>query len=263
MTRLASPGSACPAPKAGRYLPAASGWVNPSPGTFFRQLSGTPQDHIEHRRSEPARERVLLTGVIAAQQHVAPGRVCLRAVAETLLASRVTGQKARDAMGPVPGEGAETENNANIRQGTQFVGEVGQTIVTFLRGRPVDRRGTADAGTDVAVDQAEAIIAVCRGRLAREAGAVQSGIEEIAGTVAGEDATSAVAAVGRRRQTADKHAGRWITKAGHGASPVFLIAESSPLLARRLLAPLHQPRAARTGDDALTKLIEAGKFHEE
>src|SRR5262252_6136386 len=166
-------------------------------------------------------------------------------------------------MGPVPGEGAETENDADIRQGTQFVGEVWQAIVTFLRSRPVGRRGTTDAGTDVAVDQPKAVIAMSGSRLAGEAGTVQSAIEEIAGTVAGEDAAGAVAAVGRRRQTADKNAGRWIAKAGHGASPVFLIAEGGPLLACRLLAPLHQSRAARAGDDALAKVIEAGKFHEE
>src|SRR5207249_8138059 len=87
------------------------------------------------------------------------------------------------------------------------------------------------------------------GRLIGEPSAVQRGEEPIAGAVAGEDAARTVAAVRRRRQSANQDAGRRIPEAGHRTPPIFLCAESCALLVGNAFAPGHQPRALPTTDN--------------
>ena len=100
----------------------------------------------------------------------------------------------------------------------------------------------------------QAIVAASGGRLVGQAGAIQGGIEPIAGAVAGKDAAGAVAAVRGWSETADQHARPDFAEAGDGPAPVFFILEGGTFFPRYLLAPAHQARTQSTGDNALAKV---------
>ena len=90
---------------------------------------------------------------------------------------------------------AQDEHGAQAREEAPLAGQVLAAAADLFRERPVGGRRAAGRGRDVAVDELQAVAARDRGRLAREAGAMQRGEEEVAGAVAGEDASGAVAAV--------------------------------------------------------------------
>ena len=100
-----------------------------------------------------------------------------------------------------------------------------------------------------AATKPQAVADVGRGRLVGVAGAVQRGEQPVAGAVAGEHPACAIGSMGGRRQAEHVDAGRRIAEAGSRASPVLLVAERRALLARDLLAPLHEARAAAAVDD--------------
>src|SRR6185437_4698614 len=85
--------------------------------------------------------------------------------------------------------------------------------------------------------------------LVGEACSMQCGPQEVAARVAGEDAPGPIAAVGRGREPDDQDARRWIAEAGQRPRPVRLAREPSRRLARRLLAPGHEPRTPNAVDD--------------
>ena len=114
-----------------------------------------------------------------------------------------------------------------------------------LRGRGlVGGRRAAHGRRDPRVVQPRPSSRRDRRRLVGEARAVHRGEQPVARAVAGEHAPGAVAAVRRGRQAEDEHARRRVAEARDRAAPVLLVGERGALLARDLLAPRHQPRAA-------------------
>ena len=105
----------------------------------------------------------------------------------------------------------------------------------FLRRRLVVRRRAPDRGGDERVAQGQAVVRMVRRRDVGEAGAVQRGHQEVAGSadaVAGEDAAGAVGAVRRRREADDQQPRPRIAEAGDRLAPVGVVAIGAPLLAR-------------------------------
>ena len=94
--------------------------------------------------------------------------------------------------------------------------------------------------------------------LVRQPDPVQRREQEVARAVAGEDPAGPVAAVRRRREPEDQHPRRRIAEALHRPAPVVPVAIRRPLLARDLLAPLHEPRAAAAVDDRLVERFQGG-----
>ena len=82
-----------------------------------------------------------------------------------------------------------------------------------------------------------------------ETRAVERGEQEIAGAVAGKEASRPVRPVGGGGEPEDDDAGLGIAESGYGTSPVGLVREGSPLLPGYLLTPRYETRAAPAGDD--------------
>src|SRR5262249_39836544 len=102
-----------------------------------------------------------------------------------------------------------------------------------------------------------------RGRLIREPGAVQAGVEPVAALVARENATRPVAAVRRRRQADDQHARSRITEARNRPPPVAPAAETRDALSRHPLAMGDEPRAATAADEACLEARQPLTRHRE
>src|SRR5207237_811665 len=102
----------------------------------------------------------------------------------------------------------------------------------------------------------QAVVAVHRLGLAREARAVEGGVEEVAAAVAGEHAAGAVGAVRGGGQSDDQQARTRIAEARHGTAPIRPIAKAAHLDARHFLAPRHQPRTSAALDDLAMEQVE-------
>ena len=92
---------------------------------------------------------------------------------------------------------------------------------------------------------------------------MERAVDPVAGTVAGEDAARAVAAVGGGGEADHVELGVGITEAGDGASPVGPIAVGGAFLARDLLTPLDQARARAAGGNLAVQRIEGFDAHED
>ena len=102
---------------------------------------------------------------------------------------------------------------------------------------------------DVRVAEAKAVIGGDRCRLVRETGAVERGVEPVAGAIASEDAARAIAAVGGGRETDDEQACIRIAEAGNRAAPVRVIGEALRRLRASGFAAAHEALApAACGD---------------
>src|SRR4051794_18339484 len=97
--------------------------------------------------------------------------------------------------------------------------------------------------------------------LIREAGAMQAGIQPVAGAIAGEDASGAVGAVRCRRQSHEEHAGVTIAETGYRFAPVNLIAKCGTLFASHLFPPRDKTRAPSARDNVLLKRNKAQTRH--
>src|SRR5688572_8416315 len=152
---------------------------------------------------------------------------------------------------------AQREHGAYAAEEAPLAHEVLAAAADLLRQGPIGGRRAAGGGRDVAIDQPQPIAPRHRGGLAREAGPVEGGEQEIAGAIAGEDAAGAVAAVGGGGETDDQQARRRIAPARDGTPPVLLVLEPPHLHPRHLPAPGAQARAALAGDDVARHAREA------
>src|SRR5262249_43735624 len=103
------------------------------------------------------------------------------------------------------------------------------------------------------------VAGMLRGWDVREAGAMERGHQKVAraaGAVTGEDATGAVGAVRGRREADEQQARAGIAEARHRSSPVGLVLERAPLLARDARAAGAQARAAIARDDLRADRVE-------
>ena len=90
----------------------------------------------------------------------------------------------------------------------------------------------------------------------RKSGAVERAEEEVAGAVAGKEATGAVGSVGGWGETEDDHPGPRVPEPRDGATPVLLAGVGGLFLAGDLLAPLDETRAVPAGSYLVFQLRE-------
>ena len=102
----------------------------------------------------------------------------------------------------------------------QVARSVGRGLV--LRGRAPHGGDDPDAGQGLAVTGGD------RGGQGRETGAVQRGVQHVAGGVAGEHPPGAVGAVGGRGQAHEQHLGVGVAERRAGSPPVGLVGERRP-----------------------------------
>ena len=222
------------------------------------ELARSTEDCVEHGLGEAAGERVLLARVIAAQ-HRGPGVGDLDPVPELgprrrerrpgireHPGDRVVREPRRARRSPAPWSSSAS---SRVRYGRQ---RSRSSVVGLLAG---GAHRTA-AATYASRSSRPSSRATDDGWFARP-GAVHRPEQPVAGTVAGEDAPGAVAAVRRRREPGDEHCSPGITEPGYRPPPVRLVAECGPLVPCDRFAPLDEARARATTDDLVGERVES------
>ncbi len=215
------------------------------------------EDSIQHGFGEPARQRILLAWVVGTKQRGSGCKVITRAMCKTrfwlgkclpLLTQRL--------QCLVKGKLPKGDDDAHLNEQTDFTDKKRQTVIRFFGERPIVRRSAADSGTDVTVDELQSVFPVRRSRLIGEAGAVERPKQPVAAPVAGEEASGAVAAMRRWRQSDNKQLRLWVAKARDGPAPVGFCLEAADFLLRHMFPPGHQTGTAPAGNDVLAELFE-------
>ncbi len=148
----------------------------------------------------------------------------------------------------IPGEGAQRHDDADLRERRQLADQVGQAGVALLGRRSIVGRGAAVHGGHVQVAKPEPVRGRDGGRLRGQTGPMQRREQHVAGAVAGEDTSGAVATVGGRGQADQQDPSRGVAHARHGTLPVGLAPVPTGRIEGGGFTPGHQPRAARADD---------------
>src|SRR6185437_8023474 len=126
-------------------------------------FAGPAEDRVGHARRDPARERVLLARVVAAEQQqrrvTGPGDADLRAMPEggTGPRHRVAALR-EDRPERLPGEAAEADDDPQrADRQAELGGEPGRAGTALARGRLVLRRRAAHRGDHARADQPLAV----------------------------------------------------------------------------------------------------------
>src|SRR2546428_13330872 len=145
--------------------------------------------------------------------------------------------------------GPEDDDHPEARQERSLAFQVGLTSDEFDRRRLVLWRGAPYRGGDVAIPEGQAIVFRNGSRLIREAGAVQSPIQEFPAPVSRESPPRAVASMGRRRQPDDQDFRIQVPEPRDRPTPVFPIAERGTFRASDALTISHEARTPAARHD--------------
>ena len=161
----------------------------------------------------------------------------------------------------VPGNAAESENGVGTED-SDLAFKIGAAIEDFRGEWLVFRGRTADSSGDVDIGEVKTIVAADGCRLIGESSPVESFVQEVAGTVTGEDAAGAVASMRRWRETENEKMRTRIAESGHAAAPVVPVAERTALFAGDSLAVGYEPGALAARDNLVGNDLERGRgFH--
>ncbi|HJZ52663.1 MAG TPA: hypothetical protein VJ228_10725, partial [Candidatus Acidoferrales bacterium] len=152
------------------------------------------------------------------------------------------------------GDAAEHQYGAQAMN-FQFTFEIWTAICQLRWQRLIGRWGAANSRSDIRVFESQAIAAMLRSRLIREAGAKQGFVQKVAGTIAGKHASRAIAPVCRWRKAEDQEFGSAVTKARKGPPPVIAIEKGATFGSRHLLAVTYQARTLAAMNDFLVQLV--------
>ncbi len=219
---------------------------------MLRRLPHLRPDTVEHLGGEAARLGVLAAGMIGGDQRRQAGAERIGRVVGERGRVQVEGGRLKvgvEAQRGVEGHAAQRHHDPQIGQQRDLSLQEGPASGDLGWQRLVVRRRTAADRADEDIAQGQTVVAMPRGRLAGESGAMQRRVQEVAGAVAGEHAARAIRAVCGRRQADHQHARVLIAEAGHRLAPVLLIPVRAALDPRHLLAPRDEARAAAAGDD--------------
>ena len=182
-----------------------------------------PGEHgVDHRRRELPCESVLLARVIAAEQR--PALSCpFASMAEARAWARRRGPgKGMEPQGGVPGEGPQADNDAEVLEQRELGGRPREAAIELGRRRAVCRWCAAHRGRDETASEPLAVVTGDRRRLRGEARTMERCEQEVAGTVAGENAARAITPVRCRREPEQEYPRLRIPEAWEGPPPVAL-----------------------------------------
>ncbi len=165
--------------------------------------------------------------------------------------------------GGVEGDFAEDEDTppTGLEGRHQIEGSIEEiaAIGDFIGGGFIVGWGTVGDAGDGAVDELEAVGEMGGGGLIAEAFGVHGGEEEIAGTVASEEAAGAVGAVRSGGEAEDEEMGVRRAEVGDGAGPVGFVAVGGAADLADGLAVLEEARAAGAGLDFWLRRFHWGR----
>src|SRR2546427_3118050 len=251
--------------------PSSSSTLRPDLATssvLMQQPARLAKHVVQHGFGEPARLRVLTARVVGGDHQGCDWRRCAEAVHRTVLEARPrTGQCCAVLCGQTQvrckGDLAQRHHDAGAAQQREFLPQITGTIRDFLpRGLVVGRRA-ANCRRDERILQLKPVVAVLGRGLRGEPGAVERSYQPLAGTVAGEHAPSAVAAVSRWSKSQDYQLCVGITEARERFAPVLPLPELPLLSPRHLLAISHETWTLPAGDDSVIQLLKLGyhRYH--
>ena len=122
--------------------------------------SGSPEDASQHSRSELTRKRVLLAGVIGADQDGLPGRgLVLPPVSEAEFRSAVDDSATtQDGKVDVEGQPAKRDDHADVAEQYQFALQIGPAVADLIGRWFVIRGDATDGCGDVGVFEHQPVI---------------------------------------------------------------------------------------------------------
>jgi hypothetical protein len=217
----------------------------------FQQAVRAGEHGVQHLRSQLSSRRVLLAGVIGADQdRRIRGYDVLAIVGENK--SRAGPDHAPVAQNSeirVERDFAEHDHHAQALEQIELTLEILAAVVEFIGRGFVGGRGAADGGGNICVREPHAVIARNAFRLRCEPSLEKRAIEKIAGAVAREHAAGAIASVRRGCESDDQQTGARVAKTRDRKAPVNPIAISASPDEGDLLAIFAKARAALTGDN--------------
>jgi hypothetical protein len=137
----------------------------------------------------------------------------------------------------------------------QFAFEIWTAICQLGWQRLIGRWGAAHSRSDIRVFESQAIAAVLRSRLIREAGTKQGLVQKVSGTIAGKHASRAITPVRCWRKAEDQELRSGVTKARKRLAPVMPFEEGATFGSRHLLAVTYQARTLAAMNDFLVQLV--------
>lgn len=188
--------------------------------------------------------------MITTEKVNAVGQAVLGGVAERV-GGAAGDDPGREQVGEVavPGNLAQTDDDADRGERGDLRGEVGCAVADLLRRGLISWRSAANDGADPRIAQAESVVAVDCPRFGGKAELVQDGVHEVAGAVSGEGAAGAVGSVGAGSKAEDEHARAGIPEARYGTSPVLLVLVGAAAGLADSGAVGAEARAELAGDD--------------
>jgi hypothetical protein len=124
---------------------------------------------------------------------------------------------------PVEGDLAQTDHDADARQGTDLCRKVDRAVANLRRQWLVTGWGAADHRGYPRVAKLQPIVTRDGTRFAGKTELMENGVHEVAGAVTGERAAGPVRSVSARSKSKDEDSSAGIAKAGYGPRPVDLI----------------------------------------
>ena len=219
----------------------------------MNDFTGLFKNRIEHGFSQPAGEGVLLAGVVGLQHPAIVWKWSRASMCEARSLERGRGD-----LGPehLESDLPERYKNACFGKKRELFFKKGRAGFEFRRKGLVSGRSASTCTCDPRVSKEEPIASRSAFCLSGKARFVKCAVEPISGSISSEDASCPIRAVRTGRKTHEHQASLRIPEAGHGLSPVILIAVSSALHACDLCAVLAESRTAVAGDDLF---FEAGE----
>lgn len=226
------------------------------------ELDGATEDGIEHRLGQPARERVLLAGVIRTDQC----RAAVDGHLDTVTESRPWTDAELIARGAISDMAqADDDSDAARRAGGSDGGELaveeGPASVDLGGCRPIGRWRALHRRRDVRAGERQTVTDSRRRRLVGETGPMHGTKQPIAAAIAGEHAACAIGAMSCGRQPEHDDRRSVVAESRHRPAPVLLVAERGTLGGGDLFPPAHEPWTRTACDDVVEDVGE--NFHAE
>lgn len=157
-------------------------------------LRGQPEHGVEHTSRQRPRKRVLLAGMIGADEQHTPGQVVPRSMVKhrgRLGNGEATLPAAFQVV--VESDLAQRNDDPYSCERVQLLSNEGTARVKLFGERFVSRGSATDHGADVAVRQVQSVVPVSGRGLVRESKPMQRLIEPVSASIAGEHAAGPVA----------------------------------------------------------------------
>jgi hypothetical protein len=212
---------------------------------------------MKHCVGQPAGLSVLLAWMVGCQKHKSTLKGDDLAMSEAWPWRGGPHAESFDGLqGGSEGDLSERHDNPDLPKQRKLLQEEGATALKLHGGRLVIGWGASGRRGDVTIDEAKAVVTVCRGRLVGETETVQSAVQKVAASIAGEDPARPVSAVRGGGQSDHQQPRARIAEPGHRAPPVLPVAEAPHLLAGDPLPMPQKPRASPAADDLLAERVK-------